>query len=100
MIWHWLAASTLAMTVLAYAGWLSRRAPKTILRLLADGEWRTGRELIAMSRGKLKPASVYIWLYDLDAKGIIESEVADDEGRYRYRITPTEARASVDPRSQ
>ena len=88
MLWHWLAASTLATTVIAfaYAGWLNGRAQKTILRLLADGEWRTGRELVVMARGKLKPATVYVWLYDLDTKGIIESEVIDAEGRYRYRI--------------
>jgi DNA-binding PadR family transcriptional regulator len=47
------------------------RATRAILRLLADGRWWYGLDLVEASNGILKRGAVYVWLMRLEEKGLV-----------------------------
>jgi DNA-binding PadR family transcriptional regulator len=57
-----------------------------ILQQLADSP-RFGLDLIKASDGLLKRGTIYVYLYRLEEKELIRSEIADRFGRRLYSIT-------------
>lgn len=60
---------------------------KAILLQLADGP-KFGLDMIKDSEGLLRRGTIYVYLYRLEEKELIRSEIADSFGRRRYFITP------------
>jgi hypothetical protein len=72
---HWIIASVLTVLALLAGRYVYKRTDRIILRLLENGEWWTGKELV--KAGKLNAGSIYIHLYSLEEEGRIVS--VDDE---------------------
>lgn len=89
-LWHWLA---LACGVgLAYLRGRGGNEREEILRLLADGRERSGRELVRESPRRIRPGSVYVSLAQLEDRGLVAITRTDRSDpdrlpRHFYRIT-------------
>ncbi len=91
-------AAMLALCI--FFGLSASRERRAILRLLADGQWWYGLDLVKRSRGDLGRGSVYVRLCRLEERGFVTSRLDPTPPsrpgllpRRQYRITDAGRRA-------
>lgn len=84
-------AGALALCALLYPS-DPHRAQRAILKLLADGRWWYGLDMVEASNGDLQRGVIYVWLARLEEDGLVQRRMEPepcDPGfpRHQFRIS-------------